>query len=162
LNEENLVADEIWGALVVALASIIGIILTQYWGYRSLKRQSILQSRTEFFQDTYKRNLTVAIYLSSINRGLDRKKNIEKIQKLVDEYPYLFTADFVVNWSKIVAKTLFSDDEMKALTKKFVKYLSMLSYNYYTETLGMNDEEAKQILKMQVGEDEDFNSEKSH
>ena len=67
---------------------------------------------------------------------------------LVDEYPYLYTADFVVSWSKIITKPNYSDDDMKALTKKFVTYLSLPSHNYYCETLGMDEKEAEQILKM--------------
>jgi len=149
-------AEEIWGALVVALASVIGIILSQYWSYRSLRKQSILQSRKKYFQVTYNRNLTVAIYLASINRGLDRKKNMEKIQNIIDKYPHSFTADFVVSWSKTISKQLYSDDEMKELSKKFTQFLTLLSYNYYCETLGMNEKEAEDIMNMQVGISGDF------
>jgi hypothetical protein len=46
-------SDDIWATVVVALASIIGILITQIWSFRSSKASFVFQTRAGFLQEAY-------------------------------------------------------------------------------------------------------------
>jgi hypothetical protein len=145
--------DEIWPTVVVAVISIIGIVVAQFLSFRSMKGQMVLQTRASYFQEAYKDNMVVMHCITQIESGLDKEKNIKKIQNLIDEHPYNFSFGLLFNWCTIEEKLRSPNpsEEIKILCADIGVTMKVYSLKYYTEVLGIKPDEWKKLLEAMKG-----------
>ena len=145
--------DEIWATVVVAVVSIIGIVVAQILSFRSMKGQMILQTRASFFQEAYKDNMILMHCITQIESGLDKEKNIKKIQELIDERPFNFPFSFLMHWCLVEEKLRSPDPRLgiQILCADIEKSMQIYSLKYFKEVLGIKSDEMKQLLEAMKG-----------
>jgi hypothetical protein len=151
--ELMLMVDEIWATAIVALTSIIGIVVTQFLSFRSIKGQTILQTRASYFQEAFKDNMTAMHCVTQIEIGLDRDKNINRIHDLINEHPYNFSFSLLLNWRTIEEKLRSSEpnEGLKMLCDNIQPSMNLYSLKYYGEVLGIKHDEMNSLLEALKG-----------
>jgi hypothetical protein len=147
-------SEEIWPTVLVALASIIGIVITQVLSFRSSKTAFVLQTRAGFFQEAYRDNYMVACCLIKIEQEKNEEKNIDEIQKIIDLRPYNFSLGFLSAWmiSKEKLRKPESKAEIKKLMENLAESLKFYGTKYFGEVLGIKPQEVNDLMKALRGQ----------
>lgn len=123
--------DPVWIALIADNFLLIAVIVTIYLLFRRIQREHS-EKIIEHFIEAYKDNVVVHHSLSQIELGVDQQKNVDKIEKIVEERPYNFLLGFLFQWSQL------KDDLLKVSFEKGVKVLNkslMMEEAYYKRYL---------------------------
>ena len=96
-----MVTETVWIALIASVIPLIGVIITQYLIYKRVKVERTSEKRIEHFIEGYKDNIIVHNSISQIEFKYDITKNIDRIQKILDEHPYNFSYSFLMAWYKL-------------------------------------------------------------
>ena len=139
--------ETVWIALIASIIPLIGIIVTQYLIYKRVKVERISEKRIEHFIEGYKDNIIVHNSLSQIEYGYDIAKNINRIQKTLDEHPYNFSYSFLMTWHKIRDKlpNLQSEKGVRILFDNLAGTEKMHLKKYLLEVLNMKPNEIKEL-----------------
>jgi len=143
--------DDIWATVVVALVSIIGIIITQIWSFRSSKAQFVLQTRAGFFQQAYRDNLKVMLCLKNLEAKQFEKESISKITQIVDERPESFSYTFVGIWDGTRDKLIGNLELIKTAINELGISYSFYSRKYIMEVLGTTHQEWERLKEAIAG-----------
>ena len=155
-------SDDIWATVIVASVSIIGIVITQIWSFRSSKASFVIQTRAGLIQEVYRDNYMVFDSLvrllsnrkdkESLEKVLMDKGSIEKVQKVIDEHPYNFSLSFLSSWSMDKDKLLEGDEKaLDNLGQLLENSLEFYLNKYLAEVLGLKSKEIKDYRKVVLG-----------
>ena len=123
--------DPVWIALIADNFLLIAVIVTIFLLFRRIQREHS-EKIIEHFIEAYKDNVVVHHGLSQIELGVDQQKNVDKIEKIVEERPYNFLLGFLFQWSQL------KDNLLKVSFEKGVKVLNkslMMEEAYYKRYL---------------------------
>jgi len=144
---------ENFGTVVVAVASIVSILITHVLVLRRTRGAFIFQTRANFFQEAYRDNLAVLHCISRIEANDQVKKNIQKIQQIIDERPHNFPFGFLTTWSVVGDKLMNPKpiEEIKSLLASIEDSLKFYSLKYFKEVLGIKQKELDLFSKALKG-----------
>lgn len=121
--------------------------------YKRLQVERTSEKRIEHYIEAYKDNTIVHHALAQIEAKQDVGKNIDRIQKIIDEHPYNFSYGFLVAWIKLRDELPMLPPEkgVKVLMDKFSGTERLHLKKYLLEVLCMKPKEIEELLSSLKG-----------
>ena len=128
--------DPVWIAL-------IGIIVTQYLIYKRLHLERVSEKRNEYFIEGHKQIKIVLYCLGQIEDKIDTKKNINKIQEIVENHPYYFPYNFLISWMDFrnPSTNISTEKSLEILFISIGDMMNLFDKKFFIEVLGFKLEE---------------------
>jgi hypothetical protein len=139
-------SEDVWATVVVALVSIIGIVITQVWSLRSTKAQFVFQTRASFFQQAFRDNSRVLMYLGRVEIGESEKESIEKATQIIEEHPESFSFKFAVKWGATKDKLIGNPETIRNTIEELRSSLFVYGKKFVIEVLGVTSQEEWKAL----------------